>query len=168
MLVCVFFADKDSKHLPNAINERDVFALHRDVCICIWLWEIHIPWQLLKVCSHRLTFSPTTWPWSSTSSIQTFFVFSLLDLVPPSPYPDNSSHLSHCLNAICQTIVWEWCPVRRVLGAHENTPRKQDLWPQFLWNINLFLVCVFVFLPAVVGMSEFFPITHYCLLLYFN
>lgn len=50
-----------------------------------------------------------------------------LDLVPPSPYQDNSSRLGHCLNAICQTIVWEWSPVREVLGARENTPGKQDL-----------------------------------------
>lgn len=98
-----------------------------------------------------------------------FLCLLTLDLVPPSPYQDNSSHLGHCLNATCQTIVWEWSPVRGVLGARENTPRKQDLWPQFLWNTKLFLVCVFMFLLTVVSMTEFFfQLTHYYLLLFFK
>lgn len=49
----------------------------------------------------------------------------------------------------------------------ELSKNTRVLWPQLLQSVELFLECVFVMLPGVIGAS-LLQITHYCLLLLFN
>ena len=70
----------------------------------------------------------------------------------------------------CQNMVYQWSPVKRILGVCKKTPRKKTriLWPQFPQNTELFLECVFILRQSIPYTSEFLQITYYYPLLLFN